>query len=113
MAKEFFIPKLGQTVEEVMIIQWLVEDGEKVERGQEILEVETDKAVFSIEANANGYLHRGPYSEGDVVPVLTVVAVIGRSDDVFQAPEDQASARNPPHLRPQHPWKWKAGFPSG
>ncbi|MEJ2557096.1 MAG: lipoyl domain-containing protein [Anaerolineae bacterium] len=75
MAEEFFIPKLGQTVEEVTIIRWLVEDGARVNQMQEVLEVETDKAVFPVEAPASGYLHIGPYKEGDVVPVLTVVGI--------------------------------------
>lgn len=80
---ELFIPKLGQTVEEVTIVDWLVEDGAKVEYGQSVLEVETDKAIFPVEANASGYLHRGPYQPGEVVPVLTVVATIGKQDEPF------------------------------
>jgi pyruvate dehydrogenase E2 component (dihydrolipoamide acetyltransferase) len=84
MAEEFFVPQLGQTVEEVTLINWLVEDGAKVSQGQEILEVETDKAVFPVEAIASGYLHIGPYKEGDVVPVLTVVAIIGKPEDRFE-----------------------------
>ena len=81
MATELYIPKQGQTVEEVTIIEWLAADGAKVEEGQEILNVETDKAVFAIEAAAAGYLHRGPFEEGQVVPVLTVVAIIGKQGD--------------------------------
>ncbi|NSW51800.1 MAG: 2-oxo acid dehydrogenase subunit E2 [Anaerolineae bacterium] len=84
MATEFFIPKLGQTVEEVTLIKWLVEDGTKVKRGQEILEVETDKAIFPVEANGKGTLHIGPFLAGQVVPVLTVVAIIGSDDDTFE-----------------------------
>ena len=87
MAEEFFVPKLGQTVEEVTLIKWLVQDGAKVSQGQDILEVETDKAVFPVEATASGYLHIGPYKEGDVVPVLTVVAVIGKQEERFQVKE--------------------------
>ncbi len=83
MAAELFIPKLGQTVEEVTILGWKVEDGQRVEQGEPVLEVETDKAVFPVEANASGYIHLGPYKVGDVVPVLTVVAVIGKKDDKF------------------------------
>jgi pyruvate dehydrogenase E2 component (dihydrolipoamide acetyltransferase) len=83
MTVELFIPKLGQTVEEVTIVNWLVEDGAKVEPGQAILEVETDKAVFPVEANASGYLHRGAFNEGDVVPVVTTVAIIGAPEDKF------------------------------
>ena len=85
MAEEFFIPKLGQTVEQVTLVKWLVEDGAKVSQGQEVMEVETDKAVFPVEANAKGYIHIGPYKEGEVVPVLTVVAVIGKPEDKFAA----------------------------
>ncbi len=85
MAVEFFIPKLGQTVEEVTIIDWLVKDGEHVEQGQSVLEVETDKAVFPVEANASGVIHLGPFKKGDVVPVITTVALIGKPDDHFSA----------------------------
>jgi pyruvate dehydrogenase E2 component (dihydrolipoamide acetyltransferase) len=84
MAEEFFIPQLGQTVEEVILVKWLVPDGAKVSRGQEVMEVETDKATFPVESNAKGYIHIGPYKEGDVIPVLTVVAVIGEPEDRFQ-----------------------------
>ena len=83
MAKDIFIPKLGQTMEEGIITRWLVEDGAKVEQGQEVLEVETDKAVFAVEATARGILHIGPYQPGDSVPVLTVVAIVGKPEDKF------------------------------
>ena len=85
MAEEFFIPQLGQTVEEVILVKWLVSDGAEVSRGQELMEVETDKATFPVESNAKGVIHIGPYKEGDVVPVLTVVAVIGKPEEKFQA----------------------------
>jgi pyruvate dehydrogenase E2 component (dihydrolipoamide acetyltransferase) len=84
MAVELFIPKLGQTVEEVTLISWLVADGAKVSQGQEVMEVETDKAVFPVEANGRGYIHIGPYEAGQVLPVLTVVAIIGKETDKFE-----------------------------
>jgi len=83
MAKEVFIPKLGQTVEEVTLVRWLVADGAKVEQGDGILEVETDKALFTVESSARGYLHIGSYKEGEIVPVLTVVATIGKPEEKF------------------------------
>src|SRR5512141_1974715 len=95
MAEEFFIPQLGQTVEEVILVKWLVRDGAKVGQGQEVMEVETDKATFPVEANAKGYIHIGPYKEGDVIPVLTVVAVIGKPEDTFQVPGQQPSQEQP------------------
>ncbi|MGD0574078.1 MAG: 2-oxo acid dehydrogenase subunit E2 [Anaerolineales bacterium] len=92
MAKEVFIPKLGQTMEQATLVRWLVEDGAKVEQGQEILEVETDKAMFTVEAAASGSLHLGPYKPGDVVPVLTVVALIGKPEDRFGPAGPQGGA---------------------
>lgn len=83
MTEEVFIPQLGQTVEEVTLIEWLVQDGEKVKTGQELLRVETDKANFDVEALASGYIHLGPFEKGAVVPVLTVVAVIGNQEEKF------------------------------
>jgi pyruvate dehydrogenase E2 component (dihydrolipoamide acetyltransferase) len=101
MAEEFFIPQLGQTVEEVTLIKWLVDDGAKVSQGQEILEVETDKAVFPVEAIASGYLHIGPYAEGDVVPVLEVVAIIGEKDDKFEVKgEPEREPEEEPEIKP-------------
>lgn len=85
MAKEVFIPKLGQTMEEARLVKWLVADGAQVEEGQGVLDVETDKAVFTVEAGARGYLHQGPFKEDEVVPVLTVVATIGKADEKFSA----------------------------
>jgi pyruvate dehydrogenase E2 component (dihydrolipoamide acetyltransferase) len=91
MAEEFFLPKLGQTVEEVTLVKWLVSDGDKVAQGQEICEVETDKAIFPVEANAKGYFHMGPFKEGEVLPVLTVVGIIGKETDKFEAGSQQAT----------------------
>ena len=85
MAEEVFVPKYGQTVEEVTLIKWMAAEGAPVKKGQEILEIETDKTNFTLEAEANGFLHRGPYAEGQVVPVLAVVAIIGNEDEKFAA----------------------------
>ena len=93
MAEEVFIPKMGQTVEEVTLIEWLVEDGAKVKQGDEILSVETDKAIFAVEATASGYLHIGPFQAGQTLPVLAVVATIGKADEIFHA-QNETLAEN-------------------
>lgn len=112
MAEELFIPKLGQTVEEVTLLNWLVKDGEKVEQGQEVLEVETDKAVFNVEAVDSGYIHIGPYKAGQVVPVLEIVALIGKKDEIFKAPasqlktslrEESVAVKEPSSAAPEFP----------
>ena len=83
MAVDLFIPKMGQTVEEVTLINWLINDGDKVDFGDPVMEVETDKAIFTVEANGKGYVHFGPFEKGQVVPVLTVIATIGKKEDTF------------------------------
>ena len=107
MPEELFIPQLGQTVEEVVLIGWLVEDGAKVDFGDPILEVETDKAVFNVEANAKGYIHFGPYQVGETLPVLTVVATIGKKDEGYapsdQAPPSEAASTEEPPLEESAP----------
>jgi len=85
MAEEVFIPKAGQTVEEVTLVRWLVEDGAQVTEGQELLEIETDKTNFMVEAPLKGTVHIGPFQPGQVIPVLVVVATIGHPDEKFPA----------------------------
>lgn len=103
MAKELFIPKLGQTVEEVRLVRWMVEDGAKVDQGQEVLEVETDKAIFAVESPAKGYLHKGPFAEDMVLPVLTVVAIVGKQDERFPAAGAPAESAAPAQLADSGP----------
>jgi pyruvate dehydrogenase E2 component (dihydrolipoamide acetyltransferase) len=95
MAEEVFIPKFGQTVEDVTLVRWLVEDGQEVDQGQPVLDVETDKAIFSVEATDKGFIHIGPYREGDIVPVVTVVAFIGKADEKFEFPRETSNVEVP------------------
>jgi pyruvate dehydrogenase E2 component (dihydrolipoamide acetyltransferase) len=91
MTEDLFIPQLGQTVEDVVLISWLVDDGVKVDFGDPVLEVETDKAVFNVEANAKGFLYKGIYEVGETVPVLTVVATIGKKGEGFSPSREMLS----------------------
>ncbi len=90
MTTDFILPKLGDNVKEATIVSWLVEDGSHVNEGDEILEVETDKAVVPVPANAAGILRLGPYKAGDVAPVGEVVATIvseGPASEALKTPE--------------------------
>jgi len=70
---DVIVPRLGVTVTEVTIVEWLVADGEAVEPGQPILTVATDKTEAEIEATAAGVLRHGASPEDD----CEVGAVIG------------------------------------
>lgn len=57
MAVEFQMPKLGLTMEEGTIVEWLVADGTEVEQGAAVLTIETDKVASDVEASGSGVLH--------------------------------------------------------
>jgi len=72
------MPKQGQSVESCLIIKWNKKVGDKVKAEESICEVETDKAVFEVEAPEAGTMLNIFYKEGDDVPVLTTIAIIGQ-----------------------------------
>lgn len=74
---EAVIPKLDETTEVATVERWLVQEGDGVEQGQAICEVETDKALVQVEAPAAGTLRRQLIPAGTEVPPLTIVALVG------------------------------------
>ena len=78
MAIPILMPKQGQSVESCLIIKWNKKEGDKVKAEEPICEVETDKAVFEVEAPEAGTILKIFYKEGDDVPVLNMIAIIGQ-----------------------------------
>jgi pyruvate dehydrogenase E2 component (dihydrolipoamide acetyltransferase) len=76
MKIEIKIPDLGTTSDEMIIIDWLVSVGQTIERGQPILEVETDKSVMGIESTADGILEEIYSKVDDTVTTGQIVAII-------------------------------------
>lgn len=75
MALEMKVPSPGESITEVEIAQWLVEDGDYVEKDQAIAEVDSDKATLELPAEASGIITLKA-EEGDVVAVGDVVCII-------------------------------------
>ena len=82
MKKDVVIPRLGSSDEsdEVRILRWIKNQGDKVRKGEALLEVETDKVNVEIEAPDNGELLEISAREGDFIKFGAVVAVIDRTD---------------------------------
>ncbi|MCX8064592.1 MAG: 2-oxo acid dehydrogenase subunit E2 [Candidatus Hydrogenedentes bacterium] len=80
---EVKMPKLGQTVEVATIVQWLKKEGDYVKEGEPLFTVQTDKAEIEYESPYSGTLLKILAQEGEEVPVLTVVALIGEKDEVI------------------------------
>ena len=78
MQKDVIVPRLGSSDEgdEVRILRWLKEKGAQVQKGEALLEVETDKVNVEIESPADGLLGQIKAAEGDFVKFGAVVAVI-------------------------------------
>lgn len=83
MAIPVLMPRQGQSVETCIFGQWYKEVGESVSEGDILFSYETDKASFEEEAKTDGILLVRFFSEGDEVPVLSNVAVIGQAGESF------------------------------
>jgi dihydrolipoamide dehydrogenase len=81
MIKEIIMPRLGQTVEEATIQKWYKKEGDKVTKGEVLLEIMTDKAALEVESFHEGFLRKTLAKEGDTVPVLSVIGYIADSMD--------------------------------
>lgn len=76
MAVEFLMPKLGEVMEEGILIEWKKKEGDAVKKEEIILEIETDKGVVEIESTATGILQKILVQEGETVPINTPLALI-------------------------------------
>lgn len=94
MAEPILMPRQGQSVESCIISEWFAKKGDTVKEGDKLFSYETDKAVFEEEAKASGVVLDIFFSEGDDVPVLTIVGVIGKAGEDYSefAPGEGASA---------------------
>jgi pyruvate dehydrogenase E2 component (dihydrolipoyllysine-residue acetyltransferase) len=70
------MPKMGDAMEEGTLVKWLVSEGDEIEEGDPIAEIETDKASMEIEAEDSGTLHEFIAQEGQGIPVGEAIAVI-------------------------------------
>jgi pyruvate dehydrogenase E2 component (dihydrolipoamide acetyltransferase) len=95
------MPRLSDSMEEGTIIRWLVPDGTSVEQGQEIVEIETDKASMTHEADGSGVLHIIA-AEGDTLPVGAPIAQLLASGEEppSRQPETAAPAQEQPIGQP-------------
>ncbi|HNR98702.1 MAG TPA: dihydrolipoamide acetyltransferase family protein [Planctomycetota bacterium] len=106
MAHNVLMPKAGQTMEEGTLVQWLKKEGDAVAAGDPIMVIQTDKADLEVEAQASGVLRKILVHEGQVVPVLSVVAVIAAADEEIDAEALGAAAPRaaaPPAPAPEAP----------
>jgi pyruvate dehydrogenase E2 component (dihydrolipoamide acetyltransferase) len=95
MAKEINLPQLGQTMEEGTIVNCLVKVGDKVEKGDVLFEIETDKATLEMESPAAGYVKHITAEESQTLPVGDLMMVLGEKDEDVPAPQSSDQTAQP------------------
>jgi len=78
MAEVIKMPKLGLSMQKGTIVKWLFKEGERVEKGEPLLEIETEKIVNEVESPISGILLKIYVHEGETAPILAPLGVIGK-----------------------------------
>ena len=88
MTKTIIMPKYGLQQDNGTVVEWRVKEGDHVNKGDILLDLETDKALFEYESPESGYVRKLVAQNGEEVPVLSVIAII--TDEADEAIEDLA-----------------------
>jgi pyruvate/2-oxoglutarate dehydrogenase complex dihydrolipoamide acyltransferase (E2) component len=97
MAYEFKLPDLGEGLTEGEIARWLVQEGQDIAEDDPLVEIQTDKTTVEIPSPAAGKIAQIMVAEGDVVPVGTVLVVIG--EDGAEPAAAESPAQTPARVR--------------
>ena len=81
MIRKVRVPKLSANVDEVTLTAWLRKEGDTVRKGDDIVELTTDKAAFEIESPCSGILRKTLAPKKSVLPIGYVFALVGAKDD--------------------------------
>ena len=98
MATEIKLPRLGQGMESGTIVKWLKSEGDEVEKGEALYELDTDKVTQEVEADASGVLLKIAVAEGEV-PVGKTIAVIGEQGESVEVADDAQEEGSPARAR--------------
>ena len=100
MATEIKLPRLGQGMESGTIVKWLKSEGDQVEKGEPLYELDTDKVTQEVEADAAGVLLKIAVAEGEV-EVGKTIAVIGEQGETVEVGDDAQEEGSPARAREQ------------
>jgi pyruvate dehydrogenase E2 component (dihydrolipoamide acetyltransferase) len=104
MAEVINMPRLSDTMEEGVVAAWLKQIGDKVEEGDILAEIETDKATMEFESFQNGTLLHIGIQEGETAPVDQLLCIIGEEgEDISGLLDGAASSDNKEDTNPDTP----------
>jgi pyruvate dehydrogenase E2 component (dihydrolipoyllysine-residue acetyltransferase) len=90
MAETISMPKLGFDMSEGVLVRWVKNEGENINKGDVLAEIETDKATVEVESSASGVVRKLLAGQGDVVPVGAPIAIVGTADEKIEEPQAAA-----------------------
>jgi pyruvate dehydrogenase E2 component (dihydrolipoamide acetyltransferase) len=96
MSSQVTLPRLGQGMESGTIVRWLKSEGDRVEKGEPLYELDTEKVTQEVEADASGVLLRILAKEGEEIDVGKAVAVIGEEGEELAEAEPEPEAEAEP-----------------
>ena len=76
MASDVTMPRLSDSMEEGTVLKWLVDEGGEVKRGEPLVEIETDKANMTYDADTDGVLVEIVAQEGDTLEIASVLSLV-------------------------------------
>ena len=100
MAAEIHVPELGESVADATVGRWLKQEGEAVTSGEALVELETDKINFEVEAEQDGVLESISKGEGETVNVGEVIGTIGEGNGAAPPKSQRKSSRRPNRSSP-------------
>ncbi|MEW6406478.1 MAG: biotin/lipoyl-containing protein, partial [Chloroflexota bacterium] len=83
MAETITMPKLGFDMAEGTLVRWVKNEGENVNKGDVLAEIETDKATVEVESSASGVVRKLLVEAGSIVPIGDPIAIVGAADEVI------------------------------
>ena len=92
MASEIVLPQWGMEMQDGVIVRWLKNEGDSVQEGEPLVEIETAKMQTELESTVSGVLDRIVAQEGDIVPIRGVLCVIADPGEVTERPAAAPSA---------------------
>jgi pyruvate dehydrogenase E2 component (dihydrolipoamide acetyltransferase) len=94
MATDVTMPRLSDSMEEGTILKWLVDEGGEVKKGEPLVEIETDKANMTYDADTTGVLIEVLAGEGDTLPIGEVIARIGDEGEKPSGKAEKSEAKD-------------------
>jgi 2-oxoglutarate dehydrogenase E2 component (dihydrolipoamide succinyltransferase) len=95
MATDVVMPQMGESIAEGTIVRWIKKVGDAIDKDEPLFEISTDKVDAEIPAPGAGVLLEIKVTEGETVPVNSVVAVIGAAGEQAAAGDGKGAAKNP------------------